>query len=435
MISFRTLCILLLITAPILPNHFEHKELEQELFQKLTPDFSIDQDWKQILNAQLAAFNYENLIGESDSNALFLSYPAMQSKIPYISLGALPTPIIKLEELSNRYKSTIYLKNDALSGGVDANGAPLYGGNKVRKLEFLLAHARSVGATKVITFGCVGSNHAVATAVHARQLGMEPICMLKHQPPSDVVRHNLLMHLNYGSELHYSAHEDIRKLNTIMVWLDHYKKDGQVPYIIPTGGSNMIGTLGFVNAIFELAQQIDQGLMPEPTHIYVSCGSCATTAGLLLGCKATGLKTQIVAVTVEPGDDALFAHKIEQLFTQTNEYLHAIDASFPIFSYADAALIIEHDFAGPGYGIFTKESTHAAQELEESDGIILEGTYSAKAFAALLHDASKNPEMIALFWNTYSGLDFSNHLKSRNYTELPICFHDYFTQTALESFL
>ncbi len=308
----------------------------------------------------------------------------------------------------------------------------MYGGNKVRKLEFLLAQAKLLGATKVLTFGCVASNHAVATAVHARRLGMYPICMLKHQPPSKVAQHNLLMHLNYNSELHYSPNDDIRKLNTFMVWLDHYKKDGLVPYIIPTGGSNVYGTIGFVNAAFELASQIKNGAMPEPTHIYIPCGSGATTAGILLGCKAAGLDVQIVAVAVEPDEDHLLDQTINQLFKDTNHYLNALDNSFPLLSYAEDDLIINRHFTGSHYGMFTQEGVDAARELQDLENIILDGTYTAKAFACLLNDARKQPQKIILFWNTYSSLSFSEQNKSIDYTNLPKCFHDYFDENNIQ---
>jgi 1-aminocyclopropane-1-carboxylate deaminase/D-cysteine desulfhydrase-like pyridoxal-dependent ACC family enzyme len=404
---------------------FQDKVLESELFKQFNVQSNMD-NWIDTLNNRLAQCAYPSDFKGSDSNFLFAAYPLLQNTIPYIALAQVPTPVVKLENLSQRYGTQIYMKNDAVSGGIDGDGMPVYGGNKVRKLGFLFGIAKALGARKVLTFGCVGSNHAVATAVHADALGMYSICMLKHQPPSPVVQHNLLMHLYYGSELHYSANNDIRALNALIVWLDHYKKDGQVPYIIPTGGSNVQGTLGFVDAAFELADQIRQGLVPEPTHIYVPCGSCATAAGLLLGCKAAGIKAHIVAVAVEPDVNRLFVHVIDKLFKQANTLLHEHDSSFPLLAYTDADLSLEYGFAGPNYGIFTAEGSHAAAVILDSEGIVLEGTYTAKALAALLHDVTENPDAKILFWNTYSGLNFSKQVKSQNYRHLPHCFHDYF---------
>ncbi len=411
---------------------FQERVLESDLFAQFAIKSNME-NCIDILNGKLAQLQYPSDFICSDSNFLFTAYPSLQNKIPYIALASLPTPVLKLDVLSQKYGTQIYLKNDAVSGGVDAQGMPVYGGNKVRKLGFLFGQAKSLGAKKVLTFGCVGSNHAVATTVHADALGMEPICMLKHQPPSSVVQHNLLMHAYYGSELHYNATNDIRALNTLIVWLDHYKKDGQAPYIIPTGGSNVYGTLGFVDAAFELADQIKRGVFPEPTHIYVPCGSCATTAGLLLGCKAAGIRSKIVAVAVEPDADGMFARTIDKLFNQANALLHELDDSFPLLSYSDADVRIEFNFSGPHYGIFTDEGTRASADMLAYEGIVLEGTYTAKAFAALLSDIKKNGGATVLFWNTYSGLDFAQQVQSQDYRQLPSCFHDYFQADMMQA--
>lgn len=342
--------------------------------------------------------------------------------------------MVKLSGISQLFGAQVYMKDDSLTGGVDEEGGPKYGGNKRRKACYIFGDALEHGAEKIVLPGCVGSNYAVAMAAVARELGMEPICMLKDQPPSYVVQHNLLMHLAFGSELHYSPNNDIRALKTMTVWMDHYKKDGKVPYVTPTGGSNVLGTLGFVDAAFELAQQIKQGLMPKPTHIYLATGSCATAAGLLLGCRAAEIDVQVVAVAVEPiGPDehSTFAQAIDRLFKETNEFLHKKDNSFPLLSYTEKDLRIDENFTGPDYGIFTQEGVAAAQTIAKLEGIKLEGTYTGKGFACLLNDIKKNPKATVLFWNTYSGLDFKQ-VKNQDYTKLPRVFHDYFQEANLQ---
>jgi len=420
------------IFAPIALNQpFRYKQEELDLYNYFGVTTRLSGNWVDELNKKLVSLQYPSRSIKSDSNYLFDAYPALLHKIPYIRLAEVPTPVLKLTKLSTQ--ATIYLKNDALTGGTDATGKPLYGGNKVRKLGYLLAEARALGAKKVLTFGCVGSNHAVATAVHASRAGMEQvICMLKHQPPSQVVQQNLLTHLKYGSELHYSPNNDIRKISVLSTWLEHYKKDGQAPYIIPTGGSNMIGALGFVTAGFELAAQIKAGIMPMPTHIYVPTGSCGTTAGLLLGCIASGITAQIVAVAVEPDEDPTFAQNIDKLFKDMNKYLHELDNTFPIYSYSEKNLRIDLNFAGPDYGVFTPEGLQAAQLLEKNEAIKLEGTYTAKGFAGMLHDIKNIPNATVLFWNTYCGLDFSEQLNGLDYRNLPRVFHDYFDNNNLQ---
>lgn len=407
------------------------RDSELSLIKDFGIKAEINNNWIDHLNSKLAQFNYPSTYQPGATNALFTAFPALKEKLPYITLGSFPTPIEKLETLSNELGISVYIKRDDFSGGTDSNGNAIYGGNKVRKLEFLLADAQRHGATKVLTFGCAGSNHAVATAVHADRIGMQTICMLKHQPASAVVQRNLLMHLCCNSQLHFNVNNDVRKLHSLMIWLEEFYKDGHVPYIIPTGGSNILGTIGYVNAIFELAEQIKNGIMPKPTHIYVACGSCATTAGILLGCKAAGLDAQVVAIVIEPGDAATFAQTIDSLFKRTNQYLRELDSTFPELTYDENDLNINLHFAGPGYGVFTQEGASAAETLEKSSGIQLEGTYTAKAFAGMLSTLPKNSDATVLFWNTYCGLPMAE-LDNKDYRNLPHCFHYYFDEANMQ---
>lgn len=435
MVSRTKFFLLLLIgAASCACASFQEKVFETELFRLLEVQPKLKRDWMNQLNDKLAGFGYASKFTESDSNSLSTVYPALRDAIPYSALAALPTPVVKLSAISDMFGVCVYMKDDSVTGGIDEAGDPKYGGNKRRKAGYIFADALRLGAEKIVLPGCVGSNYAVAMASIARELGMEPICMLKDQPPSRVVHHNLLMHLALGSDLHYSPNNDIRALNTMTVWLDHYKKDGKVPYVTPTGGSNVLGTLGFVDAAFELAQQIKQGLMPCPTHIYVATGSCATTAGLLLGCKAAGINAQIVAVAVEPigpEEGVTFAQAIDRLFKETNVLLHANDSSFPLLTYTDQDLRIDENFTGPDYGVFTQEGVDATALMSKLEGIKLEGTYTSKGFACLLHDISNDKTTVPLFWNTYSGLDFKQ-VRNQDYTKLPRVFHDYFQESNLQ---
>ena len=127
---------------------------------------------------------------------LFEHYHLLAHKLPYVSLGEFPTPVQKLNQLGRQLGlDNLFIKRDDLSGKV-------YGGNKIRKLEFLLGDALRIGAKEVLTFGSAGSNHALATAIYARQLGLKSISMLVPQPNAHYVRRNLLMSYHCGAELH-----------------------------------------------------------------------------------------------------------------------------------------------------------------------------------------------------------------------------------------
>lgn len=432
-IHLLVLCLFFVPVGAIQESPFDIRLQELELYKQFAIRSDISNEWLDELNNRLALYKYPTDFTSVGTTYLLEAYPQLKEHVPYIAFANLPTPITQLTRMSTEYGTQVYMKNDALTGGYDEQGNPIYGGNKVRKLEFLLAHAKSLGATKIATFGCVASNHAVATSVHAHRQGFDTVtAMLCHQPPSRAVQHNLLMHQAYGTHVHYSANNDIRKIETIAMWLDHVKKDGHAPYMIPTGGSNAIGALGYVNAVLELVEQIKRGAMPTPTHIYVPIGSCATTAGILLGCKATGLQAQVVAIAVMPVKDSYFEQAVETLFKQTNDLLRSKDSSFPECTYCDADLYIDHTFAGSGYGIFTHEGISATEKICATEGVSLEGTYTAKCVAGLLAHIQKNPAQVALFWNTYSGLDFSCYLKNLDCKNLPYCLQDYFDDANLQ---
>ncbi len=360
--------------------------------------------------------------------SLFKKYETLQSKLPYIKFCDLPTPIVKLEKLGNSIGcKNLFMKADYLTGKKESDGSHLYGGNKPRKLEFLLADARNKGKETIITYGCAGSQHALATAVYAKEMGFKRcILMLKDQPNSPIVRHNLLLDYYIGAELRFFPNNKERSLAT-----EEILKNDQEAYLIPTGGSNEIGAIGFVNAVFELAEQIKQGLIKEPDFIYIPIGSCATTTGLLLGIQSIGLKSKVVAVAVEPEEvEDEFYLKTKELFDKSNKYLNSLDESFKIESFPEDKLIVNKKFAGIQYGLVTKEASDAMRLVNKIEEVKLEGTYSSKPIAAIMDDIANGviKDETVLFWNTFCGIDYSCLTKSVDYRKLPVEFHKYFEE-------
>ncbi len=406
---------------------------EKALLSKLNVAISSSDAWISELNSigTLSQPKSSSALTIGRTIPLFDEYPNLKKNLPYISLGTLPTPVQKLEKLGKALGITqFYIKRDDFTGAYEESKY-CYGGNKVRKLEFLLAEALAHGAKKVITFGCAGSNHAVATAIYAKRLGLDCICLLKPQARSHAVRNNLLMHKFANSELHYYPDNNFRKLGAISIWWDHKQHSGIAPYIIPTGGSTSLGALGFVNAAFELKKQIMNGELQEPDKIFVPCGSLATSVGLMVGCKLARLKSKVVAVTVEPEETAdEFKDGIMRLFSETSKLLHMLDSSIPLMELAHDDLHIITAFCGSDYAVFTQEGQEARSVLKDSENILLDGTYTAKAFAGTLDYIKKNNQRkeVLLFWNTYCGLDFSKELSGLSYTSLGRCFHSYFEE-------
>lgn len=358
--------------------------------------------------------------------ALFSYFPQLKDTIPHIALCDLPTPVVKLESLGNKIGYTnLYCKRDDLSGTQQEIGK-LYGGNKPRKLEWILADVIAQKKNTIVTYGCVGSNHARATATYAHELGLHAILLLRPQPNSDTVRLNLLCDYALGAELHLFATLADRDAARTEIM-----NNNSEAYFIPTGGSNAIGTLGYVNAAFELQQQIEAGIVPEPDIIYIPIGSCATAAGLVLGMALLKSKTKIIAVATEPeGKDGAFEQKTKLLFEQANQLLHNADPSIAVVEFPTNSLVINKKFCGTRYGLWTQEGTFVQQHIKELEGITLDGTYSAKPINAFIDDVSRNQisNEVVLLWNTYCGIDCTNNLEIPSYKELPQEFHRYFEQ-------
>lgn len=359
---------------------------------------------------------------------LFECFPSLADKVPYVSLGEFPTPVQELPQLgADLGIGHLYIKRDDLSGKT-------YGGNKPRKLEFLLGNAVRANAKEVITFGAAGSNHSLATAIYARQLGLQSISMLMPQPNAKYVRRNLLMSHYCGAELHSCGAElHLRRtmplvyLATTLQFIRHWPRHRRLPQLIPPGGSSPLGALGFVNAAFELKVQIARNEIPEPDYLYVATGTMGTAAGLVLGLRAANLKTRVVPIRVA---DARFVNVrgMLKLIQDTNSLLCSINQSFPELEFSESDIDIRQDFFGQQYALFTKEGMQAVTRMQELEGIKLDGTYTGKTVAAIIHDAENKTlsNKVVLFWNTLNSRDFSDVISTVDYHVLPKPFHSYF---------
>jgi 1-aminocyclopropane-1-carboxylate deaminase/D-cysteine desulfhydrase-like pyridoxal-dependent ACC family enzyme len=355
---------------------------------------------------------------------LLTHYPKLKETVGHVELGLFPTPIQKLDKLGELLQTPqLYIKKDSISG-------ELFGGNKVRKLEFLLGEAIFHHAKGVVTRGYAGSNHTCATAAYAQKLGLECLCLHTPQIPTTYLRRNLLLSYKNGAELHLYRNAATRTLAMMKLDEAFNEKNGIHLYSIPSGGSNEVGVLGFINAIYELKEQITQGIMPEPDFLYVVLGSCGTAAGLIIGTKLLGLKTKIIPVCIEP--DAIEKEhetKLADLVELTSIYLNKRDPLFPVIGTKDEDFSINYDFIGKDYGVITPEDKAAIQLLEQTEGIKLDGTYTGKAFAALIHDIATKPELknkVILFWDSFCSGDFADIIKHVDYHQLPKEYHQYF---------
>ena len=297
---------------------------------------------------------------------------------PRIRLGILPTPIHKLENISSLLGRNIYIKRD------DMTGLGL-GGNKIRKLEFLLADAKEKGAEVVFTTGGAQSNHAMLTAAAAGKLGMKAVLVLKKRGVTDCVGNQLLERL-MGTEVRFVDTDDYADIYEEMDRLG--KEMGRPYYKIPCGGSNALGALGYVACAKEIA---GQGLHVD--HIVCAEGSGGTMAGLALGAKLylPGTKVHGMMVDSDPFD---------QITPALMEEAASLLGIAPEITPEDYLL---RDMCGPGYAIPSEAGNAAVSLLAEREGIFLDPVYTGKAFAGLLEQAEEGvfaPEDTVLFLHT-----------------------------------
>jgi len=328
------------------------------------------------------------------TNPLFQRYPALEGRIPWIALGRFPVSVHKLEKLGKHVgASNLWIKREDSSG-------ELYGGNKIRKLEFTLAEARSRNKEFILTFGGSGSNHVLATTIYAKSLGMKTVAILVPQPPTFHVSRNLRAYAHYGTQVLYL--EDSLKLPKLLA--QYPKRNLPKTYILPPGGSNVTGTLGFVNCAFEIYDQAQKGIMPMPKYIWLAAGTGGTVAGLLLGAKLCGLDAKIMAVRVTQSN-MVNEQIVAMMVNKTSKFLTSIDPSVPEVSIEPYEVEMLKGFLGPGYGHVTPEAKEAIELVEDLEGIDAEGTYTAKAIAAMIRNVPYDPDAPMLYLHTYNSVN------------------------------
>lgn len=306
-------------------------------------------------------------------------------RIPLVS----PTSILLATHVSRALGHEVYVKHDNATH-------PRYGGNKVRKLEYLLADARAGHATDILTIGATGSHHVLATTVHGTAAGLRVEAVLVPQPYSAHVETNLRADLSQGATLHpvLAQWQVPLVVARRMVAL---RARGRVPYFIPPGGSTALGSLGYVDAVAELAQQLAERKIPRPDVMFCALGSGGTLAGLLAGVRVHGFRCEVRGVRVT--DPWMSSRAAVAFLARGTLALSKFTAGDEV--HRPDVHIVE-DQLGRGYGHPT-DAGRAAQELFARDDIALDLTYTAKAAAGLIAMARKTSTPTRfLFWNTLS---------------------------------
>ena len=313
-----------------------------------------------------------------------------------VPLGNGPTPVRELTRLGeSRGVAPLWIKDDGAYSSV--------GGNKARKLEWLLADARRRGRKTILTGGALGTNHGLATATFARRLGMRTVLVLAPQPETGHVRAQLERLRASGAELHVAP--GFWSSLALAAWLAalHSRLGTRPPYLVPPGGSSPLGCVGYVRAALELADQVAAGELPEPSHIVVALGSGGTAAGLLAGLRLTGLRSRLLCVLTSDVV-RVDAGRVVRLARRTLRLLSAHGMN-EVAAPLTGTLRVEPRWIGRGYGHSTPEAERALALLGEREGVALDPVYTAKTMAALL-DLNRAGAFGAgpvLYWHTAGG--------------------------------
>ena len=299
---------------------------------------------------------------------------------PRIDLAGLPTPLVEARRFRDALGGPsrcprILIKRDDLT-------ALGLGGNKARKLEFLVADALAEGATTLITTGAVQSNHARMTAAAACVAGLRCVLVLTTTTADPPVAGNLLLDRLYNATVRFVPSIDPmlavgQDEAVVAEVVADEQAQGRRPYVIPIGGSSGIGVFGYVSGTVELVSQL-QATGHSPSRLYYASGSRGTQAGLTLGAKACAAPYQVYGVAVSAGEP----EKIERAKRIANESATRLGISERL-DLAD--LITDQGFIGEGYGIPTNEGLEAIGLLAQTEGVLLDPCYTSKGMAALIH--------------------------------------------------
>ena len=303
------------------------------------------------------------------------------------SLGFFPTPLIELSRLSHFLGGPkIFMKRDDLTGLA-------LGGNKTRKLEYILADALKQGCDTIITAGAAQSNHCRQTAAAAAKLNLECHLLLGGKAPHKAQGNLLLDHI-FGSHIHWTGSN--RKGEDIARIFAQLKAAGKTPYLVPYGGSNELGAMSFIDAVAELQQQ-KQGR--EFSHVVFASSSGGTHAGLILGKQIYNKTFELVGINIDKDKNTNlpFDQQITQLVNSTAKFI-GLD-----YTFSKDELILNADYVGDGYGVVGPQENEAIALIAKYEGILLDPVYTARAMSGLIHlirsgKMGKDDEV--LFWHT-----------------------------------
>ena len=310
-------------------------------------------------------------------------------KFPRVRLASLPTPLEEMPRLTEILGGPrLLIKRDDLTGLA-------LGGNKARKLEFLLGEARASGADVVVTTGALQSNHARITAAAARKLGMRAVLVLSGEEPAEY-QGNLLLDIIFGAEVRViQSEEEYVLLATMEDVARELSREGHRPYLIPTGGSTALGVCAYIEAAMELLLQAN-GMGVAVDAIVHATSSGGTQAGLFVGMKLAQARVQLVGISAGPPREVV-ERRVTALVDDVSRLLR-----LDLRGHPDDLIVLD-GYVGEGYGIPSPECLEAIRLVARTEGILLDPVYTGKAMAGLIdwiRQGRFEPSQTVVFWHT-----------------------------------
>jgi len=290
-----------------------------------------------------------------------------------LKVAHLPTPLEELDAISRRFKGArIMMKRDDLTGHS-------FGGNKERKLEFIMADVLQKKATTAVTIGTIHSNHCRLTTAFCSKLGIKTELILIKENGRLKRAGNYFLDALLGAKIHTVSVKRVgEKIQSVLRGL---RKRGEKPYFIEGGGHNVLGVVGYVNALKEIKQQAEK-MNIKPDYVVVPVGTGTTQAGLILGAALFNFDVKIIGISVGRRKKRCL-DEISAVIKPTERYLGFRNIS------RNNRICVYDDYIGKGYGIPTKASVKTIQLLAETQGALIDPIYNAKAFAGMLDLISK----------------------------------------------
>lgn len=330
--------------------------------------------------------------GSGSENPLFRAFPSLAGRIPWVHLGEWPTPVERVADVPDGFRGELWVKRD------DRSSAQ-YGGNKVRKLEYLLADALEQEAGRLITTGVEGSHHCLATAVHGRRVGLPTTLVVFPQPETEHSLEMAALNREWADEVRRCSAFAIQPFAEAAV---RWRRRSERPYVIPGGGSNAVGALGYVTGALELADQVRSGAVPRPEVITVAAGTLGTLAGMAVGAAMTDLADRIVGVRIVPstvGNRLALGRLVEGVVGRLREAGVRVPDPRRVLDRVE----LTGEYFGDGYGRPAAWGDRATEWFAPR-GLALDPSYTAKTAAAVLDGLAAAPGAVHLYWHTLSSV-------------------------------